>query len=260
MNAKLRITIADDERPARSYLAALLRSFDDVEIVGEAATGPEAVELIERERPDLALLDLQMPELDGLGVVRLIRRDRLPLVAFVTAYDQYAVRAFEVHAVDYLLKPVDRSRLRETLDRAQERLERADLAEADAARLGAAASDYEASTRQSYLERLPIRRRDEIIILPVREIASIIAEGELLHVTTSRNERHTFSYRLKDLEARLDPSLFVRLARGTLANVEMIARVSSMPGGTYLVTLTNDQHLNVSRLQSRVLRDQLLRL
>src|SRR5262249_3263248 len=98
---KVRVVIADDERPARSFLASILRTFDDVEIVGEAANGMEAVSLIESRRPDLALLDLQMPELDGLGVVRLLRKNRTPLVAFVTAYDEHAVRAFELNAVDY---------------------------------------------------------------------------------------------------------------------------------------------------------------
>jgi DNA-binding LytR/AlgR family response regulator len=101
MNSVLRVAIADDERPARSFLAAMLRGFDDVKLIGEATNGAEAIELIERERPDLALLDLQMPEIDGLGVVRLLKKSRMPLVAFVTAYDEYAVRAFELNAVDY---------------------------------------------------------------------------------------------------------------------------------------------------------------
>ena len=96
MNARLRVVIADDERPARSFLAALLRSFEDVLIVAEAASGKEALAAIERERPDLALLDLQMPELDGIGVVRMLKKHDMPLIAFVTAYDEYAVRAFEV--------------------------------------------------------------------------------------------------------------------------------------------------------------------
>ena len=121
VRARLRVAIADDERPARSFLAALLKSFDDVLVVGEAASGKEAVALIERERPDLVLLDLQMPELDGLDVFRAVKTRPVPLVAFVTAYDEYAIRAFEVNAIDYLLKPVDRARLRETLNRAHER-------------------------------------------------------------------------------------------------------------------------------------------
>jgi two-component system LytT family response regulator len=201
-----------------------------------------------------------MPEIDGLGVVRLLKKNRMPLVAFVTAYDEYAVRAFELNAVDYLLKPVERGRLRETINRAQERLEQAESRVEAAGRLAAAADDYEAATRPAILERIPVRHQDEIVILPIKEIASIVAEGELLHLTTAQKETYTLSYRLKDLEARLDSSRFVRLGRGTLANIEMMRKVSAMPGGTYVVTLSNGQQLNVSRLQGRILRDQLLRL
>ena len=259
MTSKLRVVIADDERPARSFLASMLRTFDDIDIVGEAQNGSEAVEIIEREKPDLALLDLQMPEIDGLGVVRLLRKNMTPLIGFVTAYDEYAVRAFEVNAVDYLLKPVDRVRLRETLNRAQERLEQ-DLRAEQVSHLHAAAADYEAATRPTYLERMPVRERNEIILLPVRQIVSVVADGELLRITTLTDEHHSINYRLKDLEARLDPALFVRLARGTLVNIEMIARVSPMPGGTFVVTLKNNQQLQASRLQSRILREGLLRM
>src|ERR1700687_5872276 len=126
MSAPLRIVVADDERPARSFLVSLLRSFDDVVVVGEATSGREAVAVIEMEKPDLALLDWQMPELDGIGVVRMLKKDLMPLIAFVTAYDEYAVRAFEVNAVDYLLKPVEKTRLREALNRVQERIEHAE--------------------------------------------------------------------------------------------------------------------------------------
>ena len=132
--SKLRVIVADDERPARAFLAGILRKFEDVEVIGEAASGAECVELIEQLSPDLVLLDLQMPEVDGLGVVRLVRRDKLPLIAFVTAYDEYAVRAFEMNAVDYLSKPVDPTRLRATVNRAMERLERAELRPGDADR------------------------------------------------------------------------------------------------------------------------------
>jgi DNA-binding LytR/AlgR family response regulator len=260
LTTKLRVVIADDERPARSFLAAMLRNFDDVEIIGEASNGAEAVEIIEREKPDLALLDLQMPELDGLGVVRLLRKNSTPLVAFVTAYDEYAVSAFELNAIDYLLKPVDSGRLRETLNRAHERLEREDFRSTEVSNLRAATEAYETATPPSYLDRIPVRHRNEIILLPVRQIASVVADGELLEMTTAENDRYSINYRLKELEVRLDPDLFVRLARGTLVNIEMIARVSPMPGGTFLVALKNNQQLQASRLQSRILRESLLRI
>jgi two-component system LytT family response regulator len=256
----LRVVVADDERPARTFLVSLLRAWPDVEIVGEAETGTEAVELIERVRPDLVLLDLQMPELDGLGVVRMLRKDRLPLVAFVTAYDEYAVRAFEANAVDYLLKPVEPLRLRATLTRVQQRLEHTDFHPAEAERLKAVATEIDAGTRRGYLRRIPVRRRDDIVIVAVDQIAAVVADGELLHITLIAGERHTITYRLKDLEARLDPSRFVRLSRGSLVNADLIQRVSPMPGGTYVVTLTNGLQLPVSRLRARALRDELLRL
>ena len=258
MSAKIRVVIADDERPARSFLAAMLRSFEDVEIVGEGSNGSEALELIEREKPDLALLDLQMPELDGLSVVRLLRKDATPLVAFVTAYDEYAVRAFELNAVDYLLKPVESARLRQTLNRAHERLEQADFRSKEISHLRAAAADYEASSHPDFLERIPVRERSEIVLLPVQNIASVVADGELLHITTATNEHYSINYRLKELETRLNPAKFTRLSRGTIVNIEMISRVSPMPGGTFVVTLTNNQKLPASRLQSRILRDSLL--
>jgi two-component system, LytTR family, response regulator len=259
---RLRIVIADDERPARSMLASLLQACDDVTLVGEAQNGAEAVALIEAQQPDLALLDLQMPEIDGLGVVRLIRKDRLPLIAFVTAYDDYAIQAFDVNAVDYLLKPVDRARLRQTLERAHDRLEHhaATHAANDADRLRAAAHQYEQTRPLPPLVRIPVRRREDIILLPVAQIASVVADGELLHLTTVRGEKHTISYRLKDLETRLDGTRFVRLERGALVNVDAITKVSLLPGGTYLVALANGQEIRASRLQSRVLRDRLLRL
>jgi two-component system, LytTR family, response regulator len=260
MSGRLRVIVADDERPARSFLIALLRSYDDVTVVGEAESGKEAVALIEREHPDLALLDLQMPELDGIGVVRMLKKDDIPLVAFVTAFDEYAVKAFEVNAVDYLLKPVDKARLREALNRVQERIEHTESVAEQASRVGAAIEAYEAASRPPYLERIPVRRRDEVVIVPIDQIASIVAEGELLNITTVRNERHAITYRLKDLEQRLDPRRFIRLGRGTLANIDLITKVSMMPGGTHVAALSNGQKLPVSRLQSRILRQRFLKL
>jgi two-component system, LytTR family, response regulator len=260
MSARLRVLVADDERPARSFLLALLRTFDDIVVVGEAKSGKEAVALIERERPDLALLDWQMPELDGIGVVRMLRKCAIPLIAFVTAHDEYAVKAFEVNAVDYLLKPVDKARLRETLNRAQERIEHEEIVAEQATHVAAAIDSYEAAAKLPYLERIPIRQREEVVLVAVPQIASVVAEGELLNITTIRNERYTINYRLKDLEQRLDPARFIRLGRGTLANVDLITKVNLMPGGTHVAVLSTGQELTISRLQSRLIRERLLKL
>jgi two-component system LytT family response regulator len=260
MNSILRVAIADDERLARSFLATTLRNFDDVELVGEAGDGAEAIELIEREKPDLALLDLHMPEIDGLGVVRLLKKNLAPLIVFVTAHDEYAVRAFELNAVDYLLKPVDKARLREAINRAQDRLECTELRAEVKIEAAARGASYDEDAKPALLERIPVRQKDEVIIVPVKEIASIVAEGEILKLTTAQNETYTIVYRLKDLEARLNPTQFVRLGRGGLANLEMLRRVSSMPGGTYIATLSNGQQLPISRMQGRILREHLLKL
>jgi two-component system LytT family response regulator len=259
MTGPMRVMIADDERPARAFLASLLRTNTDVELVGEAATGAEAVSMIEQLRPDLALLDLQMPEVDGLGVVRLLHKKFVPLVAYVTAYDEYAVQAFELNAIDYLLKPVEPTRLRRTLSRAQDRLERMDFDPLETQRLAAAAS-LASGAGNGYLRRIPVRYKDDIVILPVEELAAVVAHGELLRLATVSGQRYVITYRLKDLEARLDPAQFVRLSRGALVNVGLIQRVSPMPGGTYVVTLSTGQQHRVSRLRARALRDGLLRL
>lgn len=259
MRDKLRVVIADDERPARSLLLAMLRTFDDVEVVGEARDGTEAVALIEAKKPDLALLDFQMPEVGGLDVVRLLRRKQMPMIAFVTAYDEYAVQAFEMNAVDYLLKPVEAARLRETIGRAIDRLDRDDARLEHAAGVRAALRAYE-SAAAAPLQRIPVRKRSEIVLVPVEQVASIVADGELLHLTTARGERHTITYRLKELESRLDPEMFVRLSRGILANISMVTKATPMPGGIYVLTLTNGQELQASRFHSRLLREKLLKL
>ncbi len=257
--APLRIVLADDERPARLALAGMVAQCPDVAIVGEAANGAEAIAVIERERPDLALLDLQMPEVDGLGVVRLLEPGCLPLIAFVTAFDEFAVQAFELNAVDYLLKPVEPARLAATIERARARLSAPAAALPEAERVRAAAEAIE--TRQTTrLTRIPVRRRDDILLLPIGQVASFVAEGELVHVTTLKGERFVVTHALKDIEARLDPARWVRLERGAIVALDAIAKVSPLPGGLYLVALTNGQEVRASRMHSRVLRDQYLRL
>lgn len=256
---KLRVIIADDERPAREFLKSLLRDFEQVELVGEADNGPDAVELIKAVKPDLALLDLKMPEMSGIDAVRMLRKTQMPLVAFVTAHDEFAVQAFEVNAVDYLLKPVERSRLGDTLARAAESLEQADWRAVSAEKVKKATVVYDEAADHEPLERIPVRLRDEIVLVPVAEVASIVADGELLRITTSVNRKYVVNHRLKDLEARLDPHVFVRLSRGAIVAVAMIERISPMPGGTYLVALKNGQEIASSRLQSKILRFKLLK-
>lgn len=257
---KIRLMIADDERPARMFLKAILQDFADVEIVGEAENGTEAIEIIKETKPDLALLDLQMPEVTGLDVVRILRKTQMPLVAFVTAYDEYAVQAFELNAVDYLLKPIEKNRLRETIQRAHERLEHSDFRQTEAKKLKAVAETYTEISQPVFIERIPVKQREEIVFVPVNEVVSIVADGELLHITNLNNKRFVINYRLKDLESRLEPTKFVRLSRGALANLEMVSRISPMPGGTYLVALKNGQQISSSRLQSKILREKFLKM
>ena len=171
-----------------------------------------------------------MPELDGLETARLLQSGAAH-GGVRPAYDEFAVQAFELNAVDYLLKPVEHDCLATTLDRARQR----DASGDQPQRLTTASAALEAATRRQFLERIPVRKRDEVVILQVRQIASIVAEGELLHLTTLANERYTISHRLHALASRLDPRRFVRLGRGTLAAVDQIQRVSPMPGGTFQV-------------------------
>lgn len=256
----LSVVVADDERPARRFLTGLLKTCPGVELVGEATSGEEAVALIQMQRPQLALLDLQMPELGGLDVVRRLTPDVLPLVAFVTAFDDHAIEAFELNAIDYLLKPVQRERLQATLDRARERVQRREPGEARAVAIATAATAYERAGKRQYTDRLPLRQRDKVSLVPVRTIVSIVAEGELLHITTTANDTYTVAHRLHALEARLDPRRFIRLGRGTVVNVDAIAHVNPMPGGTYVAVMSNGRELSVSRIQSKALRETLLRL
>lgn len=257
---KLRVLIADDERPAREFLKRILAGFEDVEIVGEAVNGTEALEAIEALEPDLALLDLQMPEMSGIEVVRRLGKERTPLTAFVTAFDEYAVQAFELNAVDYVLKPAESSRLRETIDRAKGRLEHVDWRSSESDRIAAAADTYQAAVRSEPLARIPVKKHDDIYLVPAGDVASIVADGELLHITTVENDRYDINFRLKDLESRLDADRFIRLSRSALVNLDHVDRVSPMPGGTYTIVLANGQELASSRVQSKLLRAKFLKI
>ena len=260
MNKILQIVIADDERPAREFLKNILREFDNTSLIGEATNGAEAVEIIRNLKPDLALLDLQMPEMSGLEVVKNLSENEMPFVAFVTAYDEFAVQAFEVNAIDYLLKPVEKQRLSETLQRVSDRISEKKNPAVENVNFKKAVENYEQTISKEKLERIPVKKRGEILLVPVNEIASIIADGELLHILTGKNQRYVINFRLKDLESRLDAEKFVRLSRGVLANVEMFEKVVPQSGGIYKIILKNGQEISTSRQQSRILRERLLKL
>ena len=251
--------IADDERPAREYLRRLLEQIDGAEVIGEAANGAEAVLFIRRHRPDLVLLDLQMPEMSGIDAVRELAADEMPLVAFVTAFDDHAIKAFELNALDYLLKPVELSRLQQTFQRAAERMKQHDWRSDEAERVNEAAAAYDAP-RLGLIERIPVRKRGEIFLISVSDVAVISADGELLHITTTDGDRFDINYRLKDIELRLDPQRFMRLSRSAIVNADHVTSIVPVPGGTYIVTMCNGVELSSSRTQSKIMRDRFLRL
>lgn len=252
---KIRTVIADDERNARDFLKGLLEEFSSVELVGEAANGLEALKIIRARSPDLVLLDLEMPELSGFEVVRQLTAEETPLIAFVTAFDDHAIKAFEVNAVDYLLKPVETARLAQTVNRAERR-----LAESSSRREAVEAIRRSAGAQSAAPEFLPVKSNDEIALVRVEDIASVVAEGELLHLTTKDSRKYLINFRLKDLEEKLGEERFVKLSRGALANISMLRSASPMPGGSYIVELENGQKIQASRAQSKLLRERFLRL
>jgi two-component system LytT family response regulator len=242
----MRTLIVDDEPPARERLKRLLDDIEGVELIGEAEDGAQAVEMIERERPDLVLLDIQMPGLDGFGVVEAL--DDPPPLIFVTAYDQYAIRAFEVNALDYLLKPFSRERLEKAIRRAQE----AQTEEQDvAARLRPLLESLAAQGR--YLTRLAVRDRDRICVLDVDEVDWIGVEDEqvVIHVG---DRAYPTRRTLAALEARLDPAYFFRAHRSAIVNLSRVKEVIPWFKGSHRLRLTTGAEVDLSRAQARALR------
>jgi two-component system, LytTR family, response regulator len=239
----LQVVVVEDSRPRRAAVKAVLEAFPDVVVSGEAAVSA-APAAVERLKPDLLVVGVSSRG-SGLDMVRHLGRHLRPPVVFVADADDHALAAIELDAVDYLLRPLRPPRVREALDRAWERLRTSSGPGGGAGRL----------------ERLPVKSGDGILLIPVELVASLIAEGEILHVTTVRNEHHVLSsYRLKELEPRLQAEGFVRLSRSALANLRHLSRISPLPGGTYLAVMVNQQEIPVSRSQSRRLRERLLRL
>jgi two-component system, LytTR family, response regulator len=238
-----RVVIVDDEPPARDKLRALVAADGRVDLVGEAGNGVSAVTVIERERPDLVLLDIQMPELDGFEVLEALELPRLPRVIFVTAYEAHAVRAFEIRAMDYLLKPVDPDRFRLAMDRALGSMADDDP-DAIADRVHDMVRERHAATEP--IQRFVVRQRGRMLLVPVEDVGWIGAAGNYveLHAGT---ESYLVRGSLQDLEARLDPARFVRVHRSTIANAARIREIQPWSHGDLLLVLDDGTRLRMSR-------------
>jgi two-component system LytT family response regulator len=234
--------IVDDEPLARERIRDLLQTDEDVQVIGECADGKAAVEAIEQQKPDLLFLDVQMPKLDGFGVLEAVVPEEMPVAIFVTAYDRYALRAFEVHALDYLLKPFDRERFQHAVQRAKGQLAKQKNGELNQ-RLVALLEDVK---QQKPLERLVIKSSGKVYFLRIEEIDWIEAAGNYLKLHVGE-ETHLYREKLSALEARLDAEQFLRIHRSTIVNVERIQELQPWFHGDYVVMLRNGQQLTMSR-------------
>jgi two-component system LytT family response regulator len=252
---RLRVLIVDDEPLARARLRELLEDESDLMIVGECGNGADAVTRITGDEPDLVLLDIQMPEIDGFGVLRAIGTDRMPAVIFVTASDAHAVRAFEVHAVDYVLKPVDRDRLIEAIGRAKHRLgETADRDEDHDVRSRMAALVAEVSAAvatttgaaRGGVARLAIKGDGRVIFVRTADVDWIEAMDNYVRLHVGR-ETHIMRETLTHLEERLPSQSFLRIHRSTIVNVERIREVQPWFAGDYVLILGDGTKLTTGR-------------
>jgi two-component system, LytTR family, response regulator len=239
----LRILIVDDEPLAREGIRQLLATESDVTVVGEYADGVAAVEAILRHAPDLVFLDVQMPVMDGFGVLEAVGPAQMPAVIFVTAYDAFAVRAFDVHALDYLLKPLDPDRFRQAMTRARSG-GTAQSVSALGERLAALLEHAGAGKR--YLERIAVKEGGKITIVRTRDIDWIEAEGDYICVH-ALGRKHLVRNRISALELQCDPAIFARIHRSTIVNIDRIRELQPLFSGEYALTLQNGTKLTVSR-------------
>lgn len=241
MNTQIRTLIVDDEPLARKRIRRFLAGEPGIEIVGECGSGREAIEQISALNPDLVFLDIHMPEVDGFKVIRHIPRQKMPLVIFITAHDQHAIEAFEVHALDYLLKPFSQERFKITLARARER-----LADTGASTASLAAFAKQFSSGKNYLDRFIVKASSRVFFVKAADVDYLESAGNyvLLHV---ENKTHIVRETMSALEAGLDPKHFQRISRSLIVNVERIKELQPMGKGEYVVLLTNGKQLSMSR-------------
>ncbi len=241
----------DDEPLARQRLRALLEQEPDIEVIGECADGQEAVAAIRAQAPDLLFLDVQMPKLDGFRVLEMIGPEQMPVTIFVTAYDRYALRAFEVHALDYLLKPFDRKRFQKAVSHARARLQPEEPRAVDP-RLEALAEGVQSGRRPQ--ERLVIKAGGRVFFLKTDAIDWVEAAGNYVRVH-SGGEAHLLRETMNGLENRLDPHKFLRIHRSTIVNVERIQELQPWFHGDYVVILRDGTQLTLSRSYRQKLQE-----
>jgi len=246
----IRTLVVDDEPLARDRVKGFLKKIPDVHLVGEAGDGSAAIELIETQQPDLVVLDVQMPGLDGFGVLRALKEP--PHVIFATAYDEYAIKAFEVEALDYLLKPFSQTRLAEAVGRVRQKL-------AD----GRARSDAEALSRATeprkvYATQIPVHTARKILVVPVSEIFWFAVESRLVYAHVEGRSLMT-NFTLRELEERLDPEVFFRAHKSRLVNLQQVKEIARWFGGRYRLVMKDAQasQVELSRVQARELRARL---
>jgi two-component system LytT family response regulator/two-component system response regulator LytT len=250
--------IVDDEKLARDEMRFLLSSERDVEIVAEAEGGREAVALVREMKPDLIFLDIQMPEMNGFEVVReLVEAGAVPLIIFATAYDQYAIKAFEVNALDYLLKPIERSRLGAALERARRS---APQREEFAKRLKALAGSIRIGT--SFLPRIVVRKGEEPALIDVGLVAMLRREGSRVTAHTDEGNFPTNYRDLDEIEVQLDPAIFIRLGGDHLVNIRKIVDVVPWSGGNFMMILADagKTEVRLNRSQAKLLKSKAERL
>ena len=255
----IRTLIVDDESPARRGLKLRLEKHSDIEILEECKNGREALAAIERHSPDLVFLDIQMPGIDGFEVIRQVQADNMPLIVFVTAFDQYAVDAFEIHAVDYVLKPIEDERLTTAIDRVRHHLQQrgennqkkrlmdliTNITGEPAENIDQMLANGNISSK-SYPEKIAIKDRGETTLIPAKDIAWVDAAGDYMCLHTSEAV-HVLRSTMKDLEEKLNPNNFQRVHRSTIVNLDMIEKVCSHINGEYYLVLNGGSRLKMSR-------------
>lgn len=240
---KIRALIVDDEPLARQRVRTLLEADPEIELIGECGDGARAVAALEEHKPDLLFLDVQMPLLDGFGVLEALREGWMPVVVFITAHDRYALKAFEVHALDYLLKPFDRARFRTALERAKAQVRRNQSGEVSQ-KLFALLQDVKEARRPQ--ERLVVKSAGRVYFVRIEDIDWIEAAGNYARLHVGK-ETHLLRESMSGLEARLDGQRFLRIHRSTIVNVERIRELQPSFHGDYVVTLHDGTELTLSR-------------